>query len=161
MDVSMRRLNGIEATRQVLQKLPQARVLILTLHEDIGYLREAMQAGAAGYILKSAIELDIIKAIHTVANGDVFIDSTMSAAVVKSLTEPKEPEDRSLDELSKREIDIMRLIAQGHTNREIAAKLHLSIRTVEGYRASLLSKLNLTTPIQIVRYAMKHGLIDE
>ena len=161
MDITMRRLNGIEATRQVKAKLPQTQVLILTLHEEVGFLREAVAAGAAGYILKSAIELDIVKAIHTVAGGEVYVDSAMSAAVVRSLTAPRESEDHALDELSKREIDILRLVAQGHTNREIAAELHISVRTVEGHRASILSKLNLATPIQIVRYAMKHGLLNE
>ncbi|MBI5034106.1 MAG: response regulator transcription factor [Chloroflexi bacterium] len=161
MDVNMRRLNGIEATRQVVAKFPKTRVLILTLHEDVGFLREAMEAGAAGYILKSAIELEIIKAIHTVVSGDPYVDSAMAAVILKSLTAPKDAEDRSLDDLSKREIDILRLIAHGHTNREIAAELHISVRTVEGHRASILSKLNLSTPIQIVRYAMKHGLLDE
>ena len=161
MDVNMRRVNGIEATRQVKAKFPQVQVLILTLYEDVEFLSEAMKAGAAGYVLKSAIELVIIKAIHTVARGELFIDSAMSVAMIKSLTAGAKPEDHALDELSEREIEILRLVAQGHTNREIATKLHISVRTVEGHRASILSKLNLSTPIQIVRYAMKHGLLDE
>ena len=161
VDMNMPRLNGIEFTKQIMQKLPPTRVLFLTLHDDVNYLRQAIENGAAGYILKSAVEPQIINAIRAVANGESFIDPTMTITLVRNLALVDVPKSDATDNLSAREIEILRLVAHGYTNREIAEKLHLSMRTVEGHRSSLLDKLDLSTPIQIVRYAMQHGLIDE
>lgn len=161
VDMNMPRLNGIEFTKQIMQKLPPTRVLFLTLHDDVNYLRQAIENGAAGYILKSAVEPQIINAIRAVANGESFIDPTMTITLVRNLALVDVPKSDATDNLSAREIEILRLVAHGYTNREIAEKLHLSVRTVEGHRSSLLDKLDLSTPIQIVRYAMQHGLIDE
>ncbi|MBI5303611.1 MAG: response regulator transcription factor [Chloroflexi bacterium] len=161
LDMNMPRLNGIETTKQITQKLPHARVLILTLHADISYLRQAMESGAAGYILKSAIEPQIIHAIRAVVKGEMFIDPAMTMTVVRSLESADASKKSAADNLSARETEILSLVARGHTNREIAEKMHLSIRTVEGHRSSIFAKLGLSTPIQIVRYAMQHGLLEE
>lgn len=161
VDMNMPRLNGIEFTKQLIRKLPETRVLFLTLHDDVSYLQQAIANGAAGYILKSAIEPQIINAIRTVASGEMFIDPTLAVTLVRNLALVDVPKNAATDNLSAREIEILRLVAHGYTNREIAEKLHLSVRTVEGHRSSLLDKLGLSTPIQIVRYAMQHGLIDK
>ncbi|CAG1023292.1 partial Oxygen regulatory protein NreC, partial [Methylococcales bacterium] len=161
VDMNMPRLNGIEFTKQLIRKLPETRVLFLTLHDDVSYLQQAIANGAAGYILKSAIEPQIINAIRTVASGEMFIDPAMTVTLVRNLALVDVPKNEATDNLSAREIEILRLVAHGYTNREIAEKLHLSVRTVEGHRSSLLDKLGLSTPIQIVRYAMQHGLIDK
>jgi len=161
IDMNMPGLNGIQVTRQVADKLPNTRVLILTLHADANYLRQALEYGAAGYILKSAVELQIINAIRTVANGDMFIDPAMTMTLVRNMSTTSHPPAEHTQELTHRERAILRFVAHGYTNREVAEKLHLSVRTVEGHRANLLNRLGLTNPIQIARYAMQKGLLDE
>ncbi len=161
LDVNMPNLNGIEAAKQLAECAPAARVLILTLYEDVTFLRQAIEHGAAGYILKSAVEPEIINAIRAVMNGNLYVDPAMTITLVRNMAIPKPtPRDPPVL-LSTREVEILRRIARGNTNREIADELHISVRTVEGHRASLLNKLGLSTPIQIVRYAMQHNLLEE
>lgn len=161
IDMNMPGMNGIEATRQLREKLPTARVLILTLHADASYLRQAVEQGAAGYVLKSAVEPQIINAIRTVAQGDMFIDPTMTLTLVRNMAAVSGAHPTRAPDLTHRDRAILRFVAHGCTNREVAEKLHLSVRTVEGQRANLLNRLGLTNPIQIARYAMEHGLLDE
>ncbi len=159
LDLSMPDLDGIQVTRQVQSSAPGVRVLILTVHEDEALLREAMRAGAAGYILKHAAEAELISAIHTVQMGETYIHPRL----VRSLL--VEPERQVLPTplpetlLTPRELDVLGLIVQGYTNRQIAEELKLSVRTVEGYRANLTEKLGLHSRAELVRYAREHKLL--
>ncbi len=159
LDLSMPDLDGIQVTRLVQSSAPGVRVLILTVHEDEALLREAMRAGAAGYILKHAAEAELISAIHTVQMGETYIHPRL----VRSLL--VEPERQVLPTplpetlLTPRELDVLGLIVQGYTNRQIAEELKLSVRTVEGYRANLTEKLGLHSRAELVRYAREHKLL--
>jgi two-component system, NarL family, response regulator NreC len=162
MDISMPGAggNGIEVTRKLREVDCNLRVLVLTMHEDKGMLREAIRAGAAGYVLKRAMEGDLIQAIRTVAGGEMYIQSQMVHALI---TEPMlQPAGRKLDEeaLSSREVEVLRLICQGYTNHEMADELSLSVRTVESHRANLMGKLNVRSRVDLVRYARTRGLVN-
>jgi two-component system response regulator NreC len=159
MDITMPGMDGIEATRKLLAEMPSARVLLLTVHADSSLLREALKAGAAGYILKRAVESELINAIRAVARGDLYIDPAMTRAL---LTEPaRNPCRDNLNEtLTSRETEVLQLIAGGYTNRQIAEKLTISVRTVEGHRANIMGKLDLRSRVELVRYARETGLID-
>jgi two-component system, NarL family, response regulator NreC len=160
LDLSMPDLDGIAVTRQVKPRYPDLCILILTVHEDEAMLREAVKAGASGYVLKRAAEAELISAIATVRRGDLCIDPAMLRVL---LVEPKEPEAErppSPEPLTPRETEVLKLIVQGYTNRQIGEALSISVRTVEGHRANLLEKLGLHTRVELVRYARDHGLID-
>ncbi len=162
MDISMPGAagNGIEATRQLREIAPNTRVLILTMHEDKGLLREAIRAGASGYILKRAAEAELRNAIDAVAHGDLYIHPSMVRALIADATPA--PLGRKVDAegLSPREMDILRLIVQGYTNHQMADTLNISVRTVESHRANLMSKLNVRSRVELVRYARTRGLIE-
>ena len=160
MDLSMPGLDGIQATRQLKETLPGTRVLILTVHEDESLLREAIQAGASGYIIKRAVESELINAIRAVHSGDLYVHPTLTRALLRDLS-PALPSDQAPTEpLTPREIDVLRLIAQGYTNRQVAEKLHVSVRTVESHRANLTGKLGIASRAELVRYAKEHNLLD-
>jgi two-component system response regulator NreC len=159
LDISMPGPDGIEVTQQLRKMLPEARVLILTAHQDVSLPREAIQAGAAGYIVKHAVDTELITAIHTVWRGELYVHPTIIHALVEdapSSISTKAPEKL----LTHRELEVLRLIGQGYTNRQIAEALTISVRTVEGYRASLMTKLNLHSRVDLVCYAREHGLLD-
>ena len=158
-DISMPGLSGIEIARQLREPLPSTCVLILTVHEDKSLLREAIQAGAAGYILKRAVESELIDAIRAVARGDLYVHPAMTRALLADSTPPANPSSVAADVLSPREIDVLRLVALGYTNRQIADDLHLSVRTVENHRANLMDKLQLHSRVELVRYATEHHLL--
>jgi len=160
MDISMPGMSGIQVTRQLKETLPSTRVLILTLHEDESLLREAIRAGASGYILKQAVEAELISAIHAVGRGDLYIHPAMTRALLKDVSPLLASEENPTEPLSPRELEVLRLVAQGHTNRQVAETLHLSVRTVESHRANLMNKLGLSSPAQLVRYAIEHGLLE-
>ncbi len=162
MDVSMPGLGGIEATKRLKEILPETRVLILTVHEDETLLRSAIQAGASGYVIKRAAETELIAAIQAISRGDMYIHPAMTRSLLKELT-PEQPPKNNPDPqptLTKREIDVLRLIARGYTNSQIASRLSLSVRTVEGHRANLMDKLNLHSRVELVEYAERQGLLD-
>lgn len=158
-DISMPGLSGIELARQLREPLPSTRVLILTVHEDKSLLREAIQAGAAGYILKRAVESELIDAIRAVARGELYVHPAMTRALLADSTTAAHSSAVAADALSPRELDVLRLVAQGYTNRQIADDLHLSVRTIENHRASLMDKLQLHSRVELVRYATKHHLL--
>jgi two-component system, NarL family, response regulator NreC len=160
MDLSMPEMGGIEATRQLQTIIPEARILILTLHEDEGLLKEVIKAGASGYIIKRAVEAELITAIHSVADGDIYIHPTMMRALVKGLSPATPPATTQTEELTPREVDVLRLLARGNTNRQIAEKLSISQRTVEGHRVNLSGKLGLRSRVDLVNYAEAHGLLE-
>ncbi len=161
LDLSMPTLNGIEVTRQVKALMPQIGVLILTVHEDEGLLQEAIRVGASGYIIKRAVESELINAIQAVSRGEMYVHPAMTRALMKELQPRAVPESDPNKLLTRRELEVLRYIAQGHTNRQIADTLCLSVRTVESHRANLMSKLNLQSRVELVHYAMEHGLLEQ
>jgi two-component system, NarL family, response regulator NreC len=162
MDISMPGPagNGIEVTRRMREIAPAARVLILTMHEDKGLLREAVKAGASGYILKRAAEAELKGAIDTVAGGDLYIHPSMVRALIAEATPAPVVRKVDAEGLSPREMDILRLIVQGYTNHQMADELNISVRTVESHRANLMSKLNVRSRVELVRYARSRGLME-
>lgn len=159
MDISMPDLDGLEVTRQLAKQQPQVRVLLLTIHEDAAILREALRAGAAGYIVKRAVESELINAIRSTAAGDMYVHPTLARTLLEDIARPSTG-DRATADLTSREAEVLQAIAQGYTNRQIAERLHLSVRTVETHRANLRSKLDIRSRAGLVRYAADHGLIE-
>lgn len=160
LDISMPGPGGIEVTRQLKAALPGTRVLILTVHEDESLLREAMRAGAAGYITKRAIKPELINAIHAVGRGDLYVHSAMTRALLRDLSPSPPAREGLVEPLTPREIEVLRLIVQGYTNRQAAEVLSISVRTVESHRANIMDKLGLRGRVELVRYAMEHGLLE-
>lgn len=161
MDLSMPKGGGIEATKIIKEMVPETLVLILTVHEDESLLREAIQLGAAGYILKRAVESELINAIHSVARGELYIHPAMTRALLSNSTPKSTSRRLNVPTLTKREHEVLGLIARGYSNRQIAAKLSISVRTVETHRANLMNKLNLGSRVELVRFAAQHGLLDD
>jgi two-component system response regulator NreC len=159
LDLSMPGPGGIEVTRKLKEMLPAARVLILTVHEDETLLREALKAGASGYIIKRAVESELISAIRAVSRGEIYVHPAMTKWLLKEPT-PAAPKKRDPAALTPREIEVLRLIVQGHTNSQIAEVLSLSVRTVESHRANLMGKLGLQSRVELVRYAVKNKLLE-
>ncbi len=157
MDVSMPELNGIEATRRILEESPRTRVLALSMHKDSVYVREILRAGARGYLLKDSIDSDLLAAVRAVARGEGYLSPTVSNAVLddyrKHVTNP-------VDLLSSREREVAQMIAEGKTNKEIAVVLNLSVYTVDAHRGHIMEKLNLHSINELVRFAVRNGLID-
>ncbi|MBY0495012.1 MAG: response regulator transcription factor [Cyanobacteria bacterium] len=160
MDISMPGLNGLEATAQLMKRSPSARVLTLTRHTDLSYLRQLMSAGAAGYVMKQSPAETLLSAVRTVAGGRNYVDEAMAPANAEAA-------DRSIDirepsrPLSKREMEVMRLIAWGATNKEIAQKLQLSVKTIEAHKANGMRKLGMGSRVDIVRYAVLHDWLAQ
>jgi DNA-binding NarL/FixJ family response regulator len=157
MDVAMPELNGIEATRRMVEANPRLKVLVLSMHKEAVYVREILRAGARGYILKDAIDTELLSAVRSVVRGDGYISPAVSGALLndyrKDVTDPA-------DLLSNREREVLQLIAEGKTNKEIAVKLNLSVYTVDSHRGKIMEKLNLHSTGELVRFAIKHGLTD-
>ena len=161
LDISLPDLDGISVTRQLKSTYPDLKILILTIHEDKALLRESIRFGASGYILKKAAEADLISAIHIVLRGDMYVDPSMVREIIEDPPESVNSRNISLVEpLTPREIDVLKLIVQGYTNRQIGDELTISVRTVEGHRANLSSKLGLRNRVELVRYAREQGLLD-
>jgi DNA-binding NarL/FixJ family response regulator len=158
MDVSMPVLGGAEATARLKRSCPQVKVLALTVHEDRGYLHRLLEAGACGYVLKRAAAEELIHAIRAVAAGGTYLDPAIAGKVVGGFVRPRPAEG---GELSEREIEVVRLTAAGHSNKEIAAQLELSVKTVESYKARSLEKLGLHSRADLVRYALQRGWLRD
>src|SRR4051794_38010758 len=162
MDISMPQLNGVNATAQLRQQCPNTKVLALSVHEDTGYLRKLLEAGASGYVLKRSAADTLIQAIRMVAEGGVYLDPAIAGKIVGSLLGKSVSEgERPAAELSERETDVVRLIAQGYSNKEIAMQLNLSVKTVETYKARAMEKIGLDSRVAIVRYALQRGWLQE
>jgi two-component system response regulator NreC len=162
MDISMPGTggNGIQCTRQLRETDPEVRVLILTMHDDKALLREAMRAGATGYILKRAVESELTTAIRMVASGELYVHPQMVRALLTDSAAPREQQGATgIESLSPREIEVLRLIVQGYTNHQVARELNISVRTVESHRANLMGKLNIRTRVELVRYARSSGIV--
>ena len=160
LDLSMPDLDGIAVTKKIKPQFPELRILILTIHEDEALLRAALKAGAAGYILKRAAETELISAINIILRGDLYVDPAMIRTLVRDDAAPAVAQPKTTEALTPREIEVLRLIVQGYTNRQIGEELNISIRTAEGHRANLSEKIGLHNRVELVRYARDHGLIE-
>ena len=160
MDISMPGLTGIEATQRLRQIVPQTRVLALTVHEDEGMLRKMIRAGAHGYLIKRAIESDLLQAIELVSQGYIYVHPTMTGALVHDLSPHQRTPEPGHEALTPRETDVLLLLARGYTNRQIAQELNLSARTIEGYRANLVSKLGIKSRVELMNYVEEHGMTE-
>ncbi len=159
MDIAMPGMNGLEATRIIRQQYPQISVLILTQHEERQYVLSLLQAGAAGYVLKRALGTDLINALRAVARGETFLYPAVAGAVVEEASHRAGTRTLPTEALTPREGQVLKHIAMGKTNPEIAAALSISVKTVEWHRTNLMSKLNLHNIADLVRYALQHGLV--
>jgi two-component system, NarL family, response regulator NreC len=159
MDLVMPGGSGIEATPAVLKEVPEAKVLMLSMQDDPRYVHEAFAAGAHGYVLKEAADAEVVDAVREVAAGGRYVHPALGARLVAAEAEERARADA--DPLSDREREVLRLLALGHTNQEIAKMLYLSVRTVETHRAHIMQKLRLTTRAELVRYAIDAGLLEE
>ncbi|HEY3443045.1 MAG TPA: response regulator transcription factor [Paludibaculum sp.] len=157
MDVAMPELNGIEATRRLMESTPRTRVLALSMHKDSVYVREILRAGARGYLLKDAIDVDFLAAVRAIARGEGYLSPGVADAV---LTDYRQHVTDPIDLLTSREREVLQLIAEGKTNKEIAALLTLSVYTVDAHRGRIMEKLNLHSTGELVRFAVRKGLID-
>ncbi len=157
LDVAMPELNGIEATKLMMEANSRLRILVLSMHKEAVYVREILRAGARGYLLKDVIDTELLNAVRAVARGDGYISPAVSGALLsdyrQNVTDPA-------DLLTNREREVLQLIAEGKTNKEVASKLNLSVYTVESHRGKIMEKLNLHSTGELVRFALKHGLSD-
>jgi len=156
LDVSMPRMTGLQATHEIKQQSPETQVLILSMHDDQRYLFEALRAGASGYVLKAAADQDLVEAVRAASRGEPFLTSAAQQALITGfLNRGDEPAA-----LTPREQEVVKLIAEAHTNREIAEILQLSEKTVESHRARVLQKLGMRDRVELVRYAIRSGLVE-
>jgi two-component system response regulator NreC len=165
LDVTMPERNGLSAIPALLKASPQTRILVLTMHDDPAYLQSALSAGASGYVVKSAAHEDLLTAIRAVTQGRTFLDLSKVSAATPTASERHASggaigREESTLLLSEREREVLTLVARGHTNQEVAVQLHVSVKSVETYRARLMEKLNLRTRAELVRYALEHGLLS-
>jgi two-component system response regulator NreC len=151
-------LDGISVTRQIHPRFPDMKILVLTLHEDGALLKEAIKAGAAGYILKRAAESELISAIQVILRGDLYVDPSMVRGLIAESPPALGKQENRSALLTPRETEILRLIVEGYTNRQIGQELHISIRTVEGHRANIAEKLGMHSRVELARYARQHSL---
>ena len=159
MDVGLPGVNGIEATRQIRAFSPTTAVLVLTVHNDIAYLRKAFDAGASGYLVKDAADVELVLAVRHIAAGDEYVHPSLGAALLAPNAATIRPSGPG-GELSEREVDVLRMVALGHTNADIAEELYVSVRTVETHRAHIQHKLGIKARADLVRVAREFGLID-
>jgi len=157
MDVSMPHLNGMEATRQLRETLPETRVLALSMHEDRMYIRRMLEAGAAGYVVKRAMAAELLRAIRAVAAGALYVDPHVAGHLESLLT----GQAHGPSELTPRETEVLRAIAQGFSNKEIGARLGIAVKTVETHRARAMEKLGLQSRAGVVRLALERGWLHE
>lgn len=160
LDIGLPGIDGIETTRRLHRLLPETRVLILSVYEDEGLLHEAIQAGAAGYVIKRAAEEELIAAILAVSRGDMYIHPAITRLLIKDLSPRVQSRKETIEALTPRELEVMGYILRGYTNRQIAEALFISIRTVEGHRASLFGKLDLKNRAELMAFAEKNDLIE-
>ena len=158
MDVVMPGKSGIEIIPTLQQNAPEARVLVLSMQDDPRYLREAFAAGARGYVLKEAADTEVVDAVRAVAAGERYVHPALGARLVEAEAAERRRADE--DPLSDREREVLRLLALGHTNQEIAKLLYISVRTAETHRAHIMQKLRLSSRAELVRYALSEGLLE-
>jgi two-component system, NarL family, response regulator NreC len=156
LDLNMHGESGLEAIPRIRENSPDTAIVVLTMQDDPGFARQALQSGALGFVLKEAADEELLQAIHLAAGGDTYLNPRLGARLAAAPAEPAGPPD----DLTDRELEVLRLIALGHTNTEIAGQLFLSTRTVETHRAHIQQKIRRTTRAELVRYALDHGLLE-
>ena len=159
LDVRMPKLTGLQVTRELKKQAPEVSVLILSMHDDERYLFEALKAGASGYVLKTQADADLMEAIRAVERGEPFLTPAAQQALIKDVLE-RGRQSGDEEELTPREEEIVKLVAEAHTTRQIAEILHLSEKTVENHRANAMRKLGMRDRVELVRYAIRRGLIE-
>jgi two-component system, NarL family, response regulator NreC len=158
MDLVMPEKGGIEGMPAVLQAVPDTKVLVLSMQDDPRYVRAAFEAGASGYVLKEAADTEVVAAVRAVASGEQYVHPALGAKLIAAEAEDRRRAEQ--DPLSEREREVLRLLALGHTNQEIAKQLYISVRTAETHRAHIMQKLSLSTRAELVRYALSEGLLE-
>ena len=165
LDITMPNLGGIDVIRIVKARMPKVAILVLTMHEDEGYFIEALKAGASGYVPKKAADTELIAAIRAVNRGEVFIYSSFAKTMVTQMLHGKSSyQEEAIDRyerLSRREQEVLKAVAQGYTNQQVANQLYLSVKTVETYKARIMEKLNLHSRAELVRFALQRGLLTQ
>ena len=156
MDIAMPRVNGVEATRRIIENCPDCKILILSMHKDTVYVRETLRAGAKGYLLKESIDEDLLRAVRAVAQGDGFLSPEVSGTVLNDYQKVEDP----FDLLTAREREVMQMLAEGKVAKEIATALDISVHTVDAHRGRIMKKMGLHSSTEIVRFAMRKGLIQ-
>jgi two-component system, NarL family, response regulator NreC len=159
LDITMPGDSGIATARRLKEAHPALVVLFLTMHEDEGLLHEALRAGAAGYVIKRAEAAELLQAIRAAARGDIYVHPAMTRSLLRQPVTTRQRRGGSPPVLTPRELDVLRLLVRGNTNRQIADLLGLSTRTVESHRANLMGKLGLVSRVELVEYAEEHGLL--
>jgi two-component system, NarL family, response regulator NreC len=159
LDIMLPGKSGIEGMPAIQQAVPAAKVLVLSMQDDPRYVREAFDAGASGYVLKEAADTEVVSAVRAVAGGDRYVHPILGARLVAAAADERKRAEA--DPLSDREREVLRLLALGHTNQEIAKMLYISVRTAETHRAHIMQKLRLTSRAELVRHALSEGLLDE
>jgi two-component system response regulator NreC len=158
LDVVMPGRSGLETIPDLIKESPESKILVLSMQDDAAYVREAFVSGASGYVLKEAADAEVVGAVREVAEGRRYVHPVLGARLVAA--DADERARVEADPLSEREHEILRLLALGHTNQEIASSLYLSVRTVETHRAHIMQKLRITTRAELVRYALDHGMLE-
>jgi len=162
LDLSMPGLGGLEALPEIIKQAPETRVLILTMHTEEDYLHQAIKQGAAGYILKQAVDQELLSAIRATMRGEVYIHPAMTRALLdQMISSAQQPEDRMEVILSEREREVLQWVARGYTNQEVADRLSLSVKTIETYRSRATTKLGLKSRAALVRYAQQQGWLSK
>ena len=163
LDIAMPGMNGLEVARQIRRQAPEVRIIVLTMYDDEAYLRQFLEMGAAGYVLKKAADTELVDAIRAVHRGESFIHPSFMRQLIDSyLKQPTPPSGRgATEELSPREREVLRLVALGYTSQQISEQLGISANTVETHRAHIMEKLGLRSRAQLVRYALAKGLLQE
>ena len=159
LDVMMPDASGLDAIPQLLHEHPETKILVLSMQDDPRYVREAFAAGATGYVLKEAADVEVVSAVREVARGGRYVHPELGARLLAA--EAATAREAAEDPLSEREHEVLRLLALGHTNQEIARQLFISVRTAETHRAHIMQKLRLSSRAELVRYAIAHGMLDE
>jgi DNA-binding NarL/FixJ family response regulator len=161
LDVSMPRMTGLQAAREISQRRPDVRVLMLSMHDNEQYFFEALKAGASGYVLKTAANADFVEACRATMRGEPFLYPSAAAAIMRDYLErAARGEETPSDPLTPRELDVLKPIAEGHTSEEIAEMLFISKKTVDRHRANILEKLGMRNRVELTRYAIRRGLVE-
>ena len=161
LDISLPEMNGVELAATLRTDLPECRILILTVHEERAYLRQVLELGVSGYLLKRSVADELPRAIRAVATGGIYLDPAIAGKVVGGLSRPGQPQVGESVELSDRESDVLRMVASGHSNKAISTRLNISVKTVETYKARAMEKLGLRSRVELVRYAADQGWLRE
>lgn len=163
LDLTLPKISGLDCIGRILEKHPMTKILVLTMHDDEEYMKAVIRAGGKGYVLKKAADVELLSAIRTVSRGELYIYPPMAGALLYHIVTPQAPERKEKREkgLSEREREVLKYLALGHTNQDIADLLHISVKTVETYKTRVMEKLDLRKRAELVRYAMENGLIND